>query len=221
MRISISALFLELLELKVKYVKAGYSYGLLPDKSIDSGGMNSVCTRTMMPDIEFEELEFYNNAFETIMPLKEGIELHYKGDEESMQKAWRCFVANTDLGNSMAKFWKGYYLSEGYVIDKNLEEAKKLFKEAADYGIADAQLNYAFILRKDIKDPEKQKEFLKYLKLSANQGNEEAEYHSGKLYLKGSIVEADREIGLSYLRLAALNDHVKAREFLNRENIDI
>ncbi|CAG8827119.1 20873_t:CDS:1, partial [Cetraspora pellucida] len=67
----------------------------------------------------------------------------------------------------------------------------------------------------------KQKEFLKYLKLSADQGNEKAEYHLGKLYLKGSIVEADQEIGLSYLMLAALNDHVKAREFLNRKNIDI
>ncbi|CAG8776305.1 14579_t:CDS:2, partial [Cetraspora pellucida] len=176
----------ELSELKVKYVKAGYSYGLLPDKSIDLDRMNSVCAKTMMPDIEFKELEFDNNAFEMIMSLKEGIELHYKGDEKS------------------------YYLSKSYVIDENLKEAKKLFKEAADYGIADAQLNYAFTLIKDIKNLKKQKEFLKYLKLSADQRNEEAEYHLGKLYLKGSIVEADREIGLSYLWLAALNDHVKA-----------
>ncbi|CAG8835816.1 30636_t:CDS:1, partial [Racocetra persica] len=157
-------------ELKAKYVKAGYSNGLLLDKSIDLDGMNSICTRTMTLVIKFEELEFDNNAFEMIMPLKEGIELYYKGDEDSMQKAWQCFVANADLGNSMAKFWKGYYLSKGYVIDENLEDTKKLFKEAADYGIEDAQLNYAFILIKDMKDLEKQKEFLKYLKLLADQG---------------------------------------------------
>ncbi|CAG8793186.1 4260_t:CDS:1, partial [Racocetra fulgida] len=69
MRISISALFLELSELKAKYVNTGYSYGLLPNKSIDLDRMNSICTRMMMPVIEFEELEFDNNAFETIMPL--------------------------------------------------------------------------------------------------------------------------------------------------------
>ncbi|CAG8460671.1 22569_t:CDS:2 [Cetraspora pellucida] len=203
------------------YVKAGYSYGLLPNKTIDLNGMDNVYIETTMPDIEFKELEFDNNTFETILPLKEGINLHNKGDDESMQKAWRCFVANADIGNPMAKFWKGYYLSKGYVTDKNLEEAKVLFKKAADYGLPDAQLHYAFTLIEDMKDQEKQKEYLKYLKLSADQGNKEAEYHLGKLYLKGSIVEADREIGLNYLRLAALNDHVKAREFIKKENIDI
>ncbi|RIB01797.1 kinase-like domain-containing protein [Gigaspora rosea] len=169
MRISISALFLELSKLKAKYVKAG-------------------------------------------------VKLHGKGDKESRRQAWKCFVANADLGNPIAKFWKGYYLSKGYVEDKNLEEAKKLFKEAADYGFAAAQFQYAVTL---VDDQEKRMEFLKYLQLSADQGNTDAEYTLGRLYLTGSIVNVDRETGLNYLKLATLNDHKEARELLKNENIDI
>ncbi|CAG8752405.1 14628_t:CDS:2, partial [Racocetra persica] len=145
-------------ELKAKYVKTVYSYSFLLDKSIDLNRMNSICTRMIMPDIEFKELEFDNNAFEMIMSLKKEIELYYKGDEES------------------------YYLSKGYIIDKNLEEAKRLFKEATDYGFAVAKLHYTFIISKNMKDLKKQKEFFKYLKLSANQRNKKAEYYLVKLY---------------------------------------
>ncbi|CAG8752929.1 14454_t:CDS:2, partial [Cetraspora pellucida] len=114
--------------LKANYVKADYSYGLLPNKTIDLNGIDSVYIEMTMPNIEFKELEFDNNTFETILPLKEDINLHNISNDES------------------------YYLSKGYVTDKNLEEAKLLFKKAANYWLSDAQLHYVFTLIEDIKD---------------------------------------------------------------------
>ncbi|RIB21201.1 hypothetical protein C2G38_2177351 [Gigaspora rosea] len=45
---------------------------------------------------------------------------------------WKCFKENADLGNLSAKYWKGYYLYNGYdgVVEKDQTSAMELFKEA-------------------------------------------------------------------------------------------
>jgi len=63
----------------------------------------------------------------------------------------------------LAKYWQGHYYLKGFYVKKNLIKAKELFKEAADAGISDAQINYAFCIDKE-KD---YVNFLKYLKMSA------------------------------------------------------
>ncbi|RHZ82125.1 hypothetical protein Glove_114g148 [Diversispora epigaea] len=46
-------------------------------------------------------------------------------------------------GYSLTKYWKGYYLQNGYYGRKEPKEALKLFKAAADEGVPDAKLSYA------------------------------------------------------------------------------
>ncbi|CAG8707541.1 13103_t:CDS:2, partial [Dentiscutata heterogama] len=104
---------------------------------------------------------------------------------ETIKAAWKCFDENASFGNSLAKYWKGYYLYEGHFVNKDIYQATKFFKEAADDNITDAQFRYAFSL------------------LSAAV--------LGDLYLKGKLgVEQNKELGLSYLRLAALEGSNKA-----------
>ncbi|CAG8736643.1 1383_t:CDS:2, partial [Acaulospora morrowiae] len=76
-----------------------------------------------------------------ILPLEEGIDAHKRKERK---KAWECFEIHAELGDPLAKFWKGYYLSEGYCTQKRPEEALALYKEAADANIPEAQLHYAF-----------------------------------------------------------------------------
>ncbi|CAG8510973.1 34605_t:CDS:2 [Gigaspora margarita] len=68
---------------------------------------------------------------------------------------------NTNLGDPLAKYWLGYYLTYGYkVIEIDNERAKTLFKEAVDHDHSDAQCQYAVALLSDLKkeDPEDKKQ---------------------------------------------------------------
>ena len=75
----------------------------------------------------------------TIIPLDEGIRNHRN---KNYAKAWECIKENAEIGNKEAKFWKGYYLTHGYnVVTPDPEQAMELFKEVADYGHVETQLN--------------------------------------------------------------------------------
>ncbi|RIB11664.1 kinase-like domain-containing protein [Gigaspora rosea] len=112
-------------------------------------------------DLNDEKLE----NVDTIMSLDEGIEFHQKRDHE---KAWKCFDENSNLGNILANYWKGYYLYVGYFVKKDEIQANKFFKIAADGNIPDAQFRYAVSLYPEITtNEEKRKEFLDYLTLAA------------------------------------------------------
>ena len=106
---------------------------LKPNISDEGGGLD-------LPELD---IDFDIDAIVEIMPLEEGIAAHKR---KEMQVAWECFSAHADLDNTTAKYWKGYYLWEGYTGHQDKVEASKLFKEAADDGLPDAQLRYAFSL---------------------------------------------------------------------------
>ncbi|CAG8715082.1 21651_t:CDS:2 [Gigaspora margarita] len=198
----------------VKYVKPDEYHGLLPNKSLD-------LNEPILPDCE--EISFDTGIFneiEKIMPLEEGIRLHMTENAENRKLAWECFIANAELGNPIAKYWQGYYLWQGFNGNKDLVTAKKLFKEAADDGIADAQFRYAFTLTDEAKtSKEKKKELLIYLRSAANKGCTNAESTIGEAYLKGSLgFRQDKILGIKYLKLAALKGNIKALELLKAEN---
>ncbi|RIB14085.1 hypothetical protein C2G38_2096835, partial [Gigaspora rosea] len=120
-----------------------------------------------------------------------------------------------------AKYWKGHYLSEGYLGEKDLKHACELFKESADYGIAIAQLDYAFSLLKNTTEFDLNV-FIEYLTKAANNGNDTAQFSLGDMYLYGKLnCNIDEKLGVKYLKLAALNNHDDAIKILESLGVDV
>ncbi|CAB4373458.1 unnamed protein product [Rhizophagus irregularis] len=178
-----------------------------------------------------------NNAIEVVnkhvidlLPLSDGIEHHNTKAKRTKSKqdykiCWECFNAHANIGNKTAMYWKGLYLWKGFV-EKNQIEAKKLFKIAADAGMADAQLEYAFAYdSKNLKNPDlpfDKKECWKYLNMAAENNNSIALYHVGITYYNGKMgVKQDKEKGIGYLKLSALQDNPKAIETLDKHGINL
>ncbi len=112
-----------------------------------------------------------NDFIDSITPiplLDEGVKAH---KEKETSKAWEIFCEHANLGSTKAKFWKGYYLWEGYAGEKDRKQASKLFKEAADDGLADAQLHYAFSLVSNQGSKFDRKLFFEYLTKAADNNN--------------------------------------------------
>ncbi|RIA99792.1 hypothetical protein C2G38_2237805 [Gigaspora rosea] len=168
----------------------------------------------------YEDNKKYQIPYTLIKPLESGFEAHKIKDRET---AWKIFCAHADLGNITAKYWKGYYLSEGYSVIKDQIQACELFKETADYGIVDAQLDYAFSLLDNISGFEFDlNEFIKYLTKAADNGNIIAQFNLGDMYLHGKLdCKVDEKLGVKYLKLAALNNHTEAIEILKKLSVDI
>ena len=149
--------------------------------------------------------------------LEEGIEAHKRKD---FMTAWECFNTHADLGDTTAKYWKGYYLWEGYVDEKDRAKASELFKEAADDGLPEAQLKYAFSLVE--KSRVDRGMVIEYLTKAAENNNTAAQFHLGDLYVNGNLnVPKDKQKGIKYLKLAALSKHPKALETLQKMNINL
>ncbi|CAG8747996.1 14380_t:CDS:2 [Rhizophagus irregularis] len=187
---------------------------LLPDKKLNLDG-------TKEDDLD-DDLEIPDDVDPNIsITLDEGVLAFRTGDH---QKAWKCFEYHASNDNVTAKFWKGRYLWEGLHDDvKEREEGKALIKEAADRGNPDAQLRYAFILLKKLKQGDNQKIFMDYITKSAIEGeNIAAQYHLGDIYYKGKCeIPENKSEGIKWLRKAALRNYSKAIKFLNELKIDI
>ncbi|EXX64538.1 uncharacterized protein OCT59_015882 [Rhizophagus irregularis] len=154
-----------------------------------------------------------------LFPVKVGLEAHKDGN---YKKAWDIFETNADVGDMLAKYWKGYYYLVGIYINKNKSKAMKLFKKAADAGNADAQLRYAFCLINKENKNINAIEFMKYLQLAADNNNAAALYNVGDIYFSGKLgIKRDKEKGIYYLRQAALRKHARAKETLDKNNISI
>ncbi|CAG8565582.1 14116_t:CDS:2 [Acaulospora morrowiae] len=197
-RITLAEIFLKLDKLSTDYTS---SPSLLSEGTINLDGQ---------PPVQFE--------IPSILSLEEGIEAHKKKDYIT---AWKCFQDHAYLDSITAKYWMGYYLIEGYPSGvKDLVKASQLFKEAADCGIVDAQLRYAFSLFNTPGVKFDREIFLEYLIKAADNGSDIARYHLGDLYLNGKLgFQKDEELGKKYLKSAALGNHPKAIEVL--KNIGI
>ncbi|CAG8824578.1 25716_t:CDS:2 [Gigaspora margarita] len=211
-RIGISALYLKLSELSSVVKK---SHSLIPADS------------RINKDLAIPEDSQQNASINMILTVEEGIKLHRTKILENQEKAWKCFEDNAKLKSSLAIYWKGYYLLEGFYPNgakrseeqkkKDQSEARELFKKSAEEGVADAQFWYAFSLP---RTKENRAEFLDQLSKAAENGNVEALYSLGDVYLHGKAhVNMDKNKGLRYLKLAAQKGHAKANEMLN--NLDM
>ncbi|CAB4373870.1 unnamed protein product [Rhizophagus irregularis] len=187
---------------------------LLDDKTLDLDGSKEII------DDDFELSDDFINPIVPTIPLDEGVKAHEAND---YQKAWKCFEYHARNGNTTAKCWKGRYLWEG-IHDgiKGRKEGKELLKEAADEGHHDAQLYYAFTLKKSMYEGNNIEMFIDYITKAAEGNNNIAQYNLGDIYYKGKLNKTKNEDeGIKWLKKAALNDNNKAIQFLEEKGIRI
>ena len=218
MRVNIAKLLIDLDNLVTTYVKPGYSSSLQYDtENIDESVIEPLIS--INEGIDTENIN--ESVIEPLISINEGIKSHRKKDYEN---AWKCFDGQAKNGNRRGKYWKAYYLWEGFFVSKDKISAIKLFKEAADDGLSYAQLRYAFCLPdKDLKelnlDP---KDSIKYLRLAAENGSDIAQYHMGDAYLWGKLdFKQDLEVAILWFRRSALQQNKNAIKKLQELNVEL
>ena len=165
---------------------------------------------------DYDEESSTEESPKNSIPLEQGIIFHKEETTDSRKKAWDCFVYHADNWNDpLANYWNAYYLYNGYAgIDKNLEEAKKLFKEAADNEIGEAQLFYAKLLKND-NNPSVAEGCVGYFEMAVMNGIPAAMYYLGDIYYDGKYnVEKDQDKARFYFEEAARNGVSDAKEKL-------
>ncbi|CAB4388342.1 unnamed protein product [Rhizophagus irregularis] len=147
---------------------------------------------------------------------------------KSSIKAWESFKHHSSTSLE-TKYWLVYYyyyhdreIPELQQIDKRLriKTAVEIFKETADKGIPSAQLRYGICLWRVIVLMQVLLKLLIYKK-SSKFRNSAGMYIIGKAYWNGGNgVIKDKNQGSGYLKRAALNNHLKAKEMCIENNIN-
>lgn len=185
------------------------SLDLIP-KNCDQKSDIDLFDPSKLPDYDDDD----EIPFKIINPFEDGILAHRN---QNYKEAWECFNDHADLGYSLAKYWKGYYLEKGFHVEKNEKEALEWIRQAADEGVPDAQFRYAIGLVTSVKSSENDQIILKYMRKAFEGGHKEATYKLGDIYYYGKLgVKADKEKGMELIKLAALNNHQKALNFVRQ-----
>ncbi|CAG8519593.1 6567_t:CDS:2 [Ambispora leptoticha] len=158
------------------------------------------------------------------MTVNEAITEHRK-KSENRGKIFECFSEYAELGDLSAKYWKGYYLYYNVLEmddtnkEERLQNAAKLFREAAEHDIPEAQLRYGHCLWRGEGIEKNIDEAIDYFQKAAHNGNHTAMFNIGNIYYNGINAEKDEIKGEYWLRMAAYAGQPKAVEMCKQKNI--
>jgi TPR repeat protein len=113
---------------------------------------------------------------------------------------------------AMKWYWRGITYSNGYGVPQDDAKAMKLYRLAADYGLAGAQYTLGMHYENGIGVPQDYSEAVKWYRLAADQGHAQAQSNLGLMYAAGHGVAQDYVSAYIWLNLAAaqfLNDREK------------
>jgi TPR repeat protein len=114
-------------------------------------------------------------------------------------------------GNPSAQNYLGFlYISGEEGVTRDGAEAAKWFRQAAEQGVAGAQLNLALILANGDGVPKDAGAAAKWCRLAAKQGLPEAQDRLGIMYFQGEGVPQDEIEALVWFGVAALSGHAEA-----------
>jgi TPR repeat protein len=116
-------------------------------------------------------------------------------------------------GSPESQFALGLHYEEGRGVDRDLEEALRLYEKAASQGYRDAQFRMSSILA---EDPERanQANFFPWARREADLGAPDAQYALGLRYDDGRGVRRDKELAVLWYRKAADQGHIEAQQAL-------
>ena len=134
------------------------------------------------------------------------------------KEALRCYREAGDLGNVEALFKLGDCYEKGLGVEKDLKEAVKWYRMAAEQGYARAQsvLGWYYVNGRVTIDP---KEAIKWYTKAAEQGYTGSpqglvQVELGDCYAKGLGVEKDLKEAVKWYRKAAEQGHAQAKKRL-------
>ncbi|MGB0682361.1 MAG: tetratricopeptide repeat protein [Magnetovibrionaceae bacterium] len=123
-------------------------------------------------------------------------------------------ISSAQNGNSGSQFELGRAYHRGMGIEKDLIEARRWYKAAAEAGHVEAQFYYGWLFfngRGVDADPA---EAAKWFQLAANKGHLVSTFNMGRLYMAGSGVPQDVVRGYAYLLAAREKGHKDAEDMI-------
>lgn len=152
----------------------------------------------------------YSNIYENIIPDKSS-EMFY-GDKNVIEKRQACYEMGNLYFTGSIKH-KDFY--KGNLIEENYNKATAYLAKAADYGLTDAKFKLGEIYYKGMNKIEPNKRLAVDCWFdAANDGNNEARYILGMMFLRGEHFEKNVDRAIEFLDLAASEGYIKAQSEL-------
>ncbi|MEP0728669.1 MAG: tetratricopeptide repeat protein, partial [Parasphingorhabdus sp.] len=123
-------------------------------------------------------------ATPALADVKAGVDAWGRGDFQTAIKEWRGPANNGDA-DAQFNLAQAYKLGRG--VPKDMNQAEKWYKSAADKGHLQANDNYGLVLFQN----NRRSEALPYLQASAQRGEPRAQYVLGTGHFNGDFVEKD------------------------------
>lgn len=148
------------------------------------------------------------------------------GAEQDYTKAFEWFEKSADAGNKFAQYSLGNLYFYGNGITQSYEKAFEYYKLSADQDNVYACYEVAKMLRDGIgvdKDVEQaeiyfQKAYSGFYKIAAENPDEKILYRLGMMTFSGTGCDADRDLGIEYIKQSAELGNEYAQAFLENSN---
>ena len=123
----------------------------------------------------------------------------------------QALFAAAEGGDAAAAFALGSRFTEGSAgVEKDVCEAARYFKKAADQGHAGGQCNYGVCLKSGEGVEKDVCEAARYLKMAADQGDAEGQFKYGLCLANGQGVEQNVCEAVRYYKMAADQGEARA-----------
>ncbi len=148
------------------------------------------------------------------------------GTEQDYTKAFGWFEKSADAGNKFAQYSLGSLYFYGNGATQDCEKAFEWFKKSANQDNAYACYEAAKMLRDGIgieKNSEQaeiyfQKAYSGFYKIAAENPDEKILYRLGMMTFSGTGCDADRDLGIEYIKQSAELGNEYAQAFLDNSN---
>ncbi len=128
-----------------------------------------------------------------------GLSAAQAGEHVRAVESWQRAAAKGD-GRAQAMLGRAY--ENGHGVEKNLEEAARWYRLAAEQNVASAQYHLAAMLDEGRGVPQDPAQALTLYRKAAERGIPEAQYALGSRYATGRDIRQDDELAYMWLTLA-------------------
>ncbi|MBQ7695673.1 MAG: sel1 repeat family protein [Lentisphaeria bacterium] len=130
-----------------------------------------------------------------------------------------AFKAKAKLGDAVSQYNLGLCYLNGWGVAKDMTEAAKLFRKAADKGIDEAQFNLGACYANGWGVAKDMTEAAKWTRKAAEQGHSGAQYNWGLFYANGWGVVQNRAEAVKWFRKAAKQNFKPAQDVLKKAGL--